>query len=547
MPMRRVVFWTVGLVLGGWLGGCSAGSGGGQALSHGGSSSSVGSNGSGAVVGTPTGGAGGTPGAVGGTPGAVGGTPGAVGGTPGAVGGTPGAGGTTAGTVGAGGDTGGTVVTCTNTDLTTLPVDASGWIARECNDRDIQGPFYCYTDKINPTDCMDGVVPYRAGSGMCISGSTTVDATFAAYGAGIGIGLNESGGDASVKMPYDAAANGVLGFHIEITGSSGDLPIRIGFTNEAAPTGSSPFVEVPGPGSYDILLADALVPEAWGPPDGGKVPNPNAIYDIQVQIVGGNAAASYDFCVASVTPITDGSTPVGGNVAPYGSQQCSELQTINLGSTYMVQNNVYNANGGMQCIQALWDNAANAGFIVNPVSLNVPAGSAPASYPSVVLGWHYGTMYGSYTSARQLSSITSIPSSWSFTVPGSGRYNASYDLWLHPSQTNPANPGGGLELMVWLNQRDTTPIGSSGPSVTIGQDTWTVWYGPNSGGWNTVSYIRATNTTSVTNLDINQFIQDAVTRGYATSSTYLLGVQAGFEIWEQNQSMTSGSYTVSIN
>ncbi len=39
----------------------------------------------------------------------------------------------------------------------------------------------------------------------------------------------------------------------------------------------------------------------------------------------------------------------------------------------------------------------------------------------------------------------------------------------------------------------------------------------------------------------------AVTRGYATSGAYLLGVQAGFEIWEGNTPFTSNSFQVSVN
>jgi cellulose 1,4-beta-cellobiosidase len=213
----------------------------------------------------------------------------------------------------------------------------------------------------------------------------------------------------------------------------------------------------------------------------------------------------------------------------------------------MVQNNLYNANGGTQCTQALWDNAGNAGFVVNPVNVSVMTGGAPASYPSIVLGWHYGRFYGSYSAARQLDAIASIPSSWSFTVPANGRYNASYDAWIHPTNANPPNPAGGVELMIWVNQRDTTPIGTVGPVVNIGGADWAVWYGPNAGGWTTVSYVRSGNTTSITNLDLHPFFVDAATRGYTTGSSYLLSVQAGFEIWEQNQAMTTNSYSVAIN
>jgi hypothetical protein len=443
---------------------------------------------------------------------------------------------------------------CSNADRTTLPIDEAGWVARECNDRAIQGAFYCYTDMINPTSCPapaeDGTrpPPFRAGSGMCISGTTTVDATYAAWGAGLGLSLNDDGAPTFVKNAYNATANNVTGFNLEISGSTGNLPLRVGFTGSAAPVGAQPFVQFPaGATNLEVLIADALVPESWTTdPNAGMHADPTSIFDLQVQIPGGDAAAEYDFCITKVTPITSGG-PVGGTVPPFGTQQCGNYATVELPGRYMVQNNLYNAGGGSQCVTAGWDMGANAGFVVNPVNLNVPTGGAPGSYPSVVLGWHFGRFWGSYSAARALSSITSIPSSWTFTVPPMGRYNASYDAWLHPTNANPQNPGGGVELMIWLNQRDTTPIGTVGPTVMIGGAAWAVWYGPNAGGWTTVSYVRAGNTSSISNLDLLPFFRDAVDRGYVTASSFLLGVQAGFEIWEQSQTMTTNSYSVAIN
>jgi hypothetical protein len=470
-----------------------------------------------------------------------------------AAGGTGGSSGGSSGSSGSGGTGGTGGVMCSNANRSTLPIDEAGWVARECNDKNIQGAFYCYTDELNPTSCppaaADGTrpPPFRAGGGMCISGNTTVDPTYDAWGAGLGLSLNETGGMDSSKEAYNATANGVTGFHLDITGSTGNLPLRVGYTGAAAPMGAQPFVQIPaGVTSLDVPIADALVPESWDDANAGTHANPMSIFDLQVQIPGGDAATAYDFCITNVTPITDGGG--GGYTAPtYGTQQCANLGTIELPGRYMVQNNLYNAMGGTQCVTAGWDNAAIAGFNVNPVSLNVVAGGAPASYPSVVLGWHYNRFYGSYTTARQLQAIQSVPSSWAFTVPSMGRYNASYDVWLHPTNPNPPNPSGGVELMIWLNQRDTTPIGTVGPTAMIGGAAWAVWTGPNAGGWTTISYVRAGNTTSVTNLDLRDFFLDAANRGVVSASTYLLGVQAGFEIWEQNQTMISNAYTVAIN
>jgi hypothetical protein len=324
-------------------------------------------------------------------------------------------------------------------------------------------------------------------------------------------------------------------------------PLRVGFTGSPTPMDAQPFVEfAAGLTSLDVNIQDALVPSSWDDPNAGTAADPTAIYDLQVQIPGAESESTYDFCITEVTPITSGD-PVGGTLMPFGGALCQNLQTIDLTGRYMVQNNLYNAMGGTQCTTAAWDMGANAGLVVNPVNVNVPSGGAPASYPSIVLGWHYGRYYGSYTAARPFSQIASIPSSWTFTVPPSGRYNASYDAWIHPSNANPGDPTGGVELMIWLNKRDTTPIGSSVGTVMIAGTSWDVWFGNNAGGWTTVSYIRATNTSSVSNLDLYAFFGDAAQRGYTTAASYLLGIQAGFEIWQQNEAMTVNSYTISIN
>jgi len=467
--------------------------------------------------------------------------------------------GTSAGTTtttGGSGTTGGDV-TCSNSDLATLPIDETGWVARECNTSGIQGAWYCYADGVSTSDCVDGVTPYRAAGGMCLTGSTMVntEGDYSAWGAGIGLSLNETGegadGSASVKSAYNATENGVAGYAISITGDTGGKPIRVGFTGTAAETDlPSPFFEVPGPGDYVVMLADVLVPAAWDVENAGVLADPTNLYDMQIQIVGGeDPAAAYDFCVASVEPVgEDGNVIVGDTVQPYGSQVCSNLDTITLGSEYTVQNNVWNNQGsGTQCIQALWNNGKTAGFIATPQNIDIAAEVGPKSYPSVVLGWHYGTFHGSYGSARQISTLTTIPSKWTYTVPtGTESYNVSYDIWIH-AQNNPAMPNGALELMIWTNHRDTVPIGQQiETNVSLGGGTWEVWYGQNTNGWNTLSYVNIANPSGI-ELDVANFINDAVTRGYTSGSDYLLGVQAGFEIWRGNTEFKSDSYTVTIN
>ncbi|HWA77470.1 MAG TPA: hypothetical protein VG937_34275 [Polyangiaceae bacterium] len=230
-------------------------------------------------------------------------------------GGTTGDGGATDATGGADGTQGGggSSVKCSNSDPKTLPIDASGRVERACNAWDIQGGWYCFDDNINPTSCIDGKIPYRASAaGMCLSGYTTIDPTFAAYGATIGLSLNSEVG---AKLAYDAAANGVTGIQIQVTGNTGGNPLHVMFTGSANP-GMSPYVEVKGTGSFEIPIAEARVPETWSGPEAGQMADPSNIWDIRFQILGGLNAANYDFCITRVTPLTAASGGAGGTGGP---------------------------------------------------------------------------------------------------------------------------------------------------------------------------------------------------------------------------------------
>src|SRR5262245_24096599 len=118
---------------------------------------------------------------------------------------------------------------------------------------------------------------------MCLRGDTVVDPAFNAWGAGIGVSLNQV---CNSRSAYDAVAHGVAGFHVTITGSTGGNPLRFNFTRVSdSQNVISPFVEVAGgPGTYDALISQAAVPSTWNPPYAGTRPDPNAIYSFQVML-----------------------------------------------------------------------------------------------------------------------------------------------------------------------------------------------------------------------------------------------------------------------
>jgi hypothetical protein len=226
--------------------------------------------------------------------------PGATSGNPGG----PGAGGSGSGGSGSGAGMGGGA---TGVEL----VDATGWVGGDPESHDddplgIQGAWYGYGDG---TSCpeQEGLNPCESGK-CCISGHSVVDETFTAWGCGVGLALNATGGTASVKNAFTGNA---AAFQLVIEGDTGGQPLRIGFTQAADTTGQvSPYVQIlplaaGTPATAAVSFEEAKYP-GWcmGNPacDGlqGTPADPSKAYDIQVQIVGGEADTDYDFCITSM-------------------------------------------------------------------------------------------------------------------------------------------------------------------------------------------------------------------------------------------------------
>jgi hypothetical protein len=507
--------------------------------------------------------AGGASGNLGGASGSAGSTPG-NGGTTG-QGGTPGQGGS-AGSSGATG-AGGTIAdagprgdgapVCANADRTVVSIDPTGFVTRACNDAGLQGAWYCYTDGIagGTSSCVTGRTPYLpASQGMCLSGTTSTGA--GAYGAGIGFSLNDSGGTAAVKSAYNATMNNVVGFEITITGTT-DVALRLNLTTAASSPDPAPFVALPGAGIYQVLFADAVVPGGWANANAGSRATPASIFDVQLAVPADpSKAANYNYCITHLKPIlaTTTITPAGmcGATAMYGGSVCGPQDLLGEVGNYAVQNNINAGSPGTQCVQAMLGGATCGGFAATFTGFGAN-GNTPSSYPSIIYGWQNGSFYGGYKTAKQLSAIGTATSSWSFASPASGKWDAAYDIWLSP-QAAPKNAGGGTEVMVWLNYGGAAqPLGNNtNANVPIAGEMWEVWKGSvtvNAATWQYIAYRRPVGSSApVTNLDLKAFLTNAASQNVGvTTASYLLGVQAGFEIWQSSQPATTSSFSATIN
>lgn len=482
-------------------------------------------------------------------------------------------GGSTVGGAGAG------AVTCLNTDKSIIPINSDGWVDKSCNACGIQGGFYWYADANTGATlkCGNGVAcaamtpPYAAmapGPGMCISGTSTGNKDD--WGAGIGLSFNASGGMNSVKSVFDAtkaACGNITGFDITLAGNTNGIPIRIGFKTAASDTAISPFIPVGDPGGQSLTLSGAtqivinkaVIPADWMSTDPSPA-SPASLYDLQIAVAPDSVAAgkAFQLCVTGVKPVIDGmeSSGAGGGGNTGGSCNTTSAGTIGtnldisqLGPNYGFQNNVNNLGSGSASVSGAYGSScASLKVMTSGIS---SSNNAPASYPSIVDGWHYGKWTGNYSSAnaKTISALTSATSNWAFTPPAGQKWDVAYDMWVSSNKGITAPDGNTLEVMVWLDYSTTmttNPIGTNIGTYPAAGTSWEVWYGA-TGSWHTVTYRRSPGSGAVSNFDLAPFLKDAVTRGTGATSWNLLGIEAGFELFNATSGGSIDSYSLTIN
>ncbi|MFK0167810.1 hypothetical protein ACIQU5_03305 [Streptomyces sp. NPDC090306] len=169
---------------------------------------------------------------------------------------------------------------------------------------------------------------------------------------------------------------------------------------------------------------------------------------------------------------------------------------------YTLYNDIWGSGAGSQCIWAnsgtnwgVWADHPNTGGI--------------KAYPN-----------SKKVVDKSITSLSSLTSSYNVTVPSSGAYNTSYDIW---------DTDYDYEIMLWVNYNGAVgPLGTSQGTLTLGGHTWTVYKG-NNGANDVFSFLRTSDSTSgtVNVLPILKWIKD--TKGWFGNET-IGDVQFGYEI-----------------
>ncbi len=200
---------------------------------------------------------------------------------------------------------------------------------------DVVGGFYLFGDSQSCTLPPSGTKACQTTDGgttggVCLSGATIVDSTYAAWGCGMGLSLNTAAPKVSTDADGGTEADGGAAdagtadkrtysgpatcFELTFTGTTGGLTLRVGFTQYADPSiktqSVAPFKTLKAftnGWTGQVCFADVTCPNWSSAPGQGcpanMVATPSSSYDLQVQVPGGASASAYEFCLTKVIPL----------------------------------------------------------------------------------------------------------------------------------------------------------------------------------------------------------------------------------------------------
>ena len=190
---------------------------------------------------------------------------------------------------------------------------------------------------------------------------------------------------------------------------------------------------------------------------------------------------------------------------------------------FILYNNIWGATSG----QTIFANSVSDWG----VTANFPETGGVKTYPNASLDM----------SGKNISNLGSCTSSFNVSLPSSGSYSATYDLWV-PS-----------EIMIWMSKRglvspiahawnsDGTPVPVA-TNVNVGGHIWNVYRG----GSNVVSFVRTTNTSSGI-VDILAILNWTASQGWISNTSNLGSFQFGYEITSAPGGLTFNTNSYSMN
>ncbi|KAH9896330.1 family 12 glycosyl hydrolase [Xylariomycetidae sp. FL2044] len=242
------------------------------------------------------------------------------------------------------------------------------------------------------------------------------------------------------------------------------------------------------------------------------------------------------FGLTRATPTPPTST-TGTVVDKRATTFCGQWDSIET-SGYTVYNNLWGQDNGSGSQCTTVEDSSSSSSLAWSTSWSWSGGEYNVkSYANAVVAF----------TAKQLSALASIPSTWAWSYAGSDIVaNVAYDLFT--ASTTDGSPE--YEIMIWLAALGGAgPISSTGSPIatpTVNGVTWDLYYGPN-GQMEVYSFVASSQQTSFS-ADLVDFISYLTTSQGLPTSQYLQSVGAGTEPFVGSDAvLTTSAYSAVVN
>jgi hypothetical protein len=145
----------------------------------------------------------------------------------------------------------------------------------------------------------------------------------------------------------------------------------------------------------------------------------------------------------------------------------------------------------------------------------------------------YPNSHLNFADPPEISSLSSVTSTFASSSPDSGTFEDAYDIWL-----NGLAGAGGDEVMIWTDNHGQIPAGSPTASATFDGQSYTVWKGNNG----PVSFVSNSNVTSGS-VNLLQFFQWLINKGWEPANSRLFQVDYGVEIVSTNSAQETFGFS----
>lgn len=168
----------------------------------------------------------------------------------------------------------------------------------------------------------------------------------------------------------------------------------------------------------------------------------------------------------------------------------------------------------------------------------------PAAYPYIFRGCSWGLCTPGSGLPARLATVGRAWTSWATRQRAGGSWDATYDIWFGRSPITTGQATGG-ELMIWLGSRHRPPPDRHARIVWAGHARWYLhsWRTHHAGySWRLIEFRRVRPVWRAA-LSLGPFIRIIEKRGWVRPSSWLLSIEAGFEIWRGGTGLATTAFS----